>query len=872
MASATTEDPAIFNSLLVDGKVREDVVSDESSDAESDASTSVSRQVVQSAINSSRSYHMIDVRSKTARITPKNELLANFVAPRTKHLGSGSSHSIVQADGNIAHVDHDKSARRLPTEILYDKEGLRLFDEITRMETNEYYLTACEEEIFKKQMDRLIPFIPDGCAIVELGCGTMAKTAVFLDALRKAGKKDICFYAIDIEQTSLESSIEDLIAFEEEQDTVHRYQYYGILGSYDQALETNVLKNIGRPKVVLWLGSSIGNWTRDDAAEFLATFSESVMQPFDLFMIGMDRRNDPVTIARAYNDSAGITNAFGLNGLRHLNKLLGRKIFNVENFENYAGYNIEAGRHEAYFRSKKDQSLYIPAEFATEAMTVELKKGELINYEFSHKFSVDEIQELCNRTHFHLSELLYDSSNRYSFAVLSKAAFAPVPKKKVGSAKFPEVKEFEEVWKLWHTLTSPAIIKNPLEKPIHLRHPLIFYVGHIPAFEDIHQSRHFGEPLTEPEYLATIFERGINPVVEDPSKCHDHSEVPDEWPSIEAVRAYDAKVHDRIRRVFEQIKVRTDGKVDPGMHRLGRQLSVCLEHTIMHAETYIYMLVQLGRVLLPKSFMPAYLRSESHVSKPISSASWIDIQPGQVASGIDNYESNDDKGSEPIEIEFGWDNETPVRSYQVTSRFQAQSRPVTCHEYLCFLKTIHNVDERKQLVPGSWVELKEGEYALLTLFGPVEVERCMNCPVTLSHKLAEKFQDYLRASLGDNSVRIPTEDEWVVMQSQLSGGDCHDDIDYHNWMPAPLKDHTPHKIGSVWEWTSTVFDSYEGFEQSQIYPGYSADFFDGLHNVVRGAAWCTHGRVANRLRNFYQRSYPYAFIGVRFIRDAPNKK
>ena len=880
MASATTEDRLLVSDPLGEVTFSDDfhhvdsppigfVNSANDDDGEIQEIDKRTTTTTTTTTVSGRRYRMIDVRCKNSCITPKHELLAKFVSPNADHLGPGTSHTIFQVNGGTVRVDHASAQRQLPTEILYDKEGLRLFDEITRMESKEYYLTSCEEDILLHQMDRLIPFIRDGCAIVELGCGTMAKTAVFLDALRKAGKKDIHFYAIDIEQTSLEASVEDLIEFEEQQeDCCNRFQYCGILGSYDQALESGVLKDLRRPKVFLWLGSSIGNWTREESINFLRSFSDSVMQPFDLFMIGMDRRNDPLAVARAYNDSAGISRDFGLNGLSHLNHLLGQQVFDKESFEYFAGYNIEAGRHEAYYRSTTDQTVMIPAEFAQgDRLTVDLKQGELIHYECSRKFSVQDIQELGNRSRFHLCELLNDSTNRYSFAVLSKAVFDPVPREKVGRATFPQLQEFEDVWKRWHILTSPSIIRDPLAKPIHLRHPMLFYVGHIPAFEDIYQSRHFGEALTEPSYFATIFERGINPIVEDPSKCHAHSEVPNEWPDIDTVRAYDAKVHDRVRSVFQQISLRTDGTVEPGMQRLGRQLSVCLEHTIMHAETFIYMLVQLERVLLPKSFMPAYLRSESYELVPIKPASWIEIQPSHVKSGIDGYERNDDKSDIPIEMEFGWDNETPARTFKVTTAFQAQSRPVSCHEYFNFLKTIEDSEQRKELIPASWIEQTEGKYAMLTLFGPIDVERCLNCPVTLSYKLAERYRDYLQTSLGDRSIRFPSEEEWVVMQSQLDGDDSHEDMDFLNWMPAPLKDDTPHTFGSVWEWTSTVFDSYSGYEKSQIYPGYSEDFFDGLHNVVRGAAWCTHGRVANRLRNFYQRSYPYAFIGVRFVRD-----
>lgn len=258
------------------------------------------------------------------------------------------------------------------------------------------------------------------------------------------------------------------------------------------------------------------------------------------------------------------------------------------------------------------------------------------------------------------------------------------------------------------------------------------------------------------------------------------------------------------------------------------------------------------------------------MQKPIKEASWIDISAGKVKKGIQNMESQDGKSSEAINMEYGWDNETPVRTYEANKRFQAQSRPITCGEYLNFLNSIENPEERKDLVPASWVDNGDSTYSMMTLFGPIEVERCCNCPVTISYKLGEQYCNYLRKTSGDPSIRFPTEDEWVVMQSQLEQDVCHQDLDCMNWMPAPLQEDKPHTVGSVWEWTSTVFDSYEGYEQSEMYPGYSADFFDGLHNVVLGASWCTHGRVANRMRNYYQRSYPYAFVGARFVRDAPS--
>jgi len=90
-------------------------------------------------------------------------------------------------------------------------------------------------------------------------------------------------------------------------------------------------------------------------------------------------------------------------------------------------------------------------------------------------------------------------------------------------------------------------------------------------------------------------------------------------------------------------------------------------------------------------------------------------------------------------------------------------------------------------------------------------------------------------------------------------------IGFENWSPTDVSNERVHSLGDVWEWTSTVWDKHEGFEASQIYPGYSADFFDGKHHVVLGGSWATHPRIAERrsFRNWYQAGYPYVFSGFR---------
>jgi L-histidine Nalpha-methyltransferase / hercynylcysteine S-oxide synthase len=112
-------------------------------------------------------------------------------------------------------------------------------------------------------------------------------------------------------------------------------------------------------------------------------------------------------------------------------------------------------------------------------------------------------------------------------------------------------------------------------KPIDLRHPYIFYLGHLPAFMDIQLSRLLGEELSKPAYFATIFERGMDPIMEDPSQCHPHSATTDCWPEYADIISYRDKVHERCRKL-----IRSDNL----SKRALRILNMCYEHDAMHLE------------------------------------------------------------------------------------------------------------------------------------------------------------------------------------------------------------------------------------------------------------------------------------------------
>ena len=117
--------------------------------------------------------------------------------------------------------------------------------------------------------------------------------------------------------------------------------------------------------------------------------------------------------------------------------------------------------------------------------------------------------------------------------------------------------EWETLWRFWDTITLGMISEADLHrKPIDLRHKSLFYVGHIPAFLDIFLSRHLAEPHTKPEYFKDLFERGIDPSVDDPTQIHAHSAVPEQdcdWPSLSEILAFRDRVRQRLLSVYDDV-------------------------------------------------------------------------------------------------------------------------------------------------------------------------------------------------------------------------------------------------------------------------------------------------------------------------------
>lgn len=158
---------------------------------------------------------------------------------------------------------------------------------------------------------------------------------------------------------------------------------------------------------------------------------------------------------------------------------------------------------------------------------------------------------------------------------IPKADF-PLKAEQYASKPVPTIEEFEQLWGAWDTVTRHMILeKEMLSKPINLRNCCLFYLGHIPTFLDIHLSRATDGVPTPPAYYKDIFERGIDPDVENPELCHAHSEAPSEWPSLEEILEYQHRVRERTRSLY--------ASEDPDANRtVARACWIGFEHEGMH--------------------------------------------------------------------------------------------------------------------------------------------------------------------------------------------------------------------------------------------------------------------------------------------------
>lgn len=424
----------------------------------------------------------------------------------------------------------------------------------------------------------------------------------------------------------------------------------------------------------------------------------------------------------------------------------------------------------------------------------------------------------------------------------------PFTLRKLSDKIWPDKSSFEEIWNAWDYLIKNIIQRQKDHtKPILLRHPFIFYYGHIPAFADIFMNKYNNTRITNKQYTLW-FERGIDPDVDDPTKCHGHSEIPKEWPSFEELIEYEDKIK---LKLYEFIN---DNKMN---RRKARIINMIYEHIAMHLETLSYIIVQ-GSTFNKIDNVYYDLK----VELPVKRSNFIKFEAGTIQTGLQDNEAEDLKIPNNLQDPIGWDNEMGLKTLSFES-FQIQSRQITNHEYLQFVKEF-NLEYPKQ-----WMK-KDNLIFIKTLIGYIEFEKALNWPVMLSHKEATEYLEH-------KNMRLPTEAELLKLREYSQNINLNKESVIQKNYNVGLRFFHPISVenktlfsGNGWEWTSTIFDTFEDYVQSELYKGYSADFFDKKHFTLLGGSYISHDCIAKRksFRNWYQFNYPYMFACFRGVQKS----
>ncbi|MCP4684270.1 MAG: L-histidine N(alpha)-methyltransferase [bacterium] len=327
---------------------------------------------------------------------------------------AGASYKVIDSGDYADSFDHkqafaldvlvglSETRKTLSSKHFYDERGSELFRTITRLP--EYYLSNCELEILENQKQQIIDTVgAEPFNLVELGAGFGRKTKILLKDLLDGGL-DFNYVPIDISESAMKELVESC------SELFPKLQTTGLVSEYFSGLKW-LNNRHQRRNVVIFLGSSIGNFTHAEARIFLRNLWSSLNND-DLTVIGFDLKKDIELLLAAYNDSRGVTAEFNLNVLRRINEELGGE-FDLSKFRHFGTYDVFSGAMESYLVSLEQQTVYIK----TIGRTFEFAPWEPIHTEYSYKYLIDDIERLAAETGFCVEEHLFDSRRYFADSI-----------------------------------------------------------------------------------------------------------------------------------------------------------------------------------------------------------------------------------------------------------------------------------------------------------------------------------------------------------------------------------------------------------------------------------------------------------------------
>lgn len=734
-------------------------------------------------------------------------------------------------------------------EFLYDDRGSELYTQI--VEQKEYYLPAAEKKLLQEHQESIARIDPSASevrqVVIELGAGDGHKTLPLVDCIARQSA-DTLYVPCDISPAALEWNHK---SFQEMFQNRAGLNIQLSVGTHEQSLaEAACLE--GR-RTYMFMGSSIGNMARDEILSFFELVG-SRMSTQDRFLLGVDRahgKHKPVSqLEAAYNDAAGVTAAFTLNGLSCVNRVAGLD-FKEDCWQHVAKYDEKSCYIMTHVEAVEPQALHNEHG----QLIRSFQKGDQIFMERSGKFELPQILSMAKESGLVVSR--HWSSDEYMIVELRRDFYA---------------QWLSRSRQLFMELIGEA---NLHKRPIDLRNPYIFYLGHNPAFADIKQLKLGG---SAPEYYRKHFERGIDPDVDDPSNVHSHSELLEKMPSASELNNYEERVCNTLK---EQWLQKGGTYSEEGIMNI--------EHAMMHHETLLYMVAEDPDASLPLNFIV-------HESEPPQAIDNF-VAGGRIQLGASKADQSN--------LGFVWDNEAPACEVSV-SDFLVRSHPITNAQFQCFVEDKGYTDAKYWASPGEcqwaqkalhgkplrwqWSDSDQDALLVRTPFsGLVDMSVAAHWPahVTLAEAMAycrwlgngarvmreEEYHMIFDAAAKDTGHGQPLTRSSAYRRSALNGNNNfkHMSPTIVGSMDDAPSDMMPvfDLVGNGWEWSSSEFVPFPGFQPMPSYPEYSTDFFDGKHFVCLGASMFTNLQLTRpSFRNFFQGRYPYVIAKFRLVWDA----
>jgi iron(II)-dependent oxidoreductase len=417
---------------------------------------------------------------------------------------------------------------------------------------------------------------------------------------------------------------------------------------------------------------------------------------------------------------------------------------------------------------------------------------------------------------------------------------------------------------LFHVVRPKALY----DRPIPERHRIVFYLGHLEAFDwNLLAGHVYGLDSFHPRF-DRLFAFGIDPVAGGLP-----SDQPSDWPALGEIREYNARARERLDARLERDSLLTAGAAGDGSSYSNEFiLNVGIEHRLMHAETLAYLLHQLplDRKVAPQLAPPPAAVPSAH--------KMVEIPTGKATLGSPRTVGT-----------FGWDNEFEQHTVNVPA-FAIDAYKVTNGQFLEFVRqggyeqaslwTKEGWDwirGQGMQHPQFWVR-RGDTWFYRTMFA--EIPLPTEWPVYVSHAEGAAYTRWTKKAL-------PSEAQWHRAAYGASGDvqpafpwgeippePARGNFDFQSWDPAPVNAYPAGQsfygvhdlLGNGWEWTSTLFEPFPGFRPFPFYPGYSTNFFDDKHYVMKGGSARTAVCMLRRsFRNWFQPHYPYVYAAFHCV-------